>query len=1109
MVPSPHKASKQHKATTQWLNKPSVLEAPWEKVHLHVAWQTRNCERKKTESLTEVSSRSIGAIEHMLDQCNLGPVPTLLELWLSVDEWKSDWGPESVWLKKFDESLHKAWEKGLFASTMHSMQWGHQLDTYLQIFDLLEVVLSEAKFFEIKLDKYAPAVPYSQVSNARYYSGINQTVAPIAKCNSKPFTIMQEITPPLTISALGQDKEVGKSGTRGTGHVQCTLSEKMCAWVWHTFNLIGIVAHLKWIFLETLRTLAAASFLHSVHGALVGTATELAVWRVFLLAGTQDFLVHVQSFITVAFTVSVPEEVVIVVVVSSVIVSVSTVSTVWDDPPAAHKTNQKPVACMPTGTSCTWMNKKAKLSTSRVHHVIVSCKFSRGVAQTVNEILGPKRLETRATEAKECQRALFEALHKGHKNFFQPEMDNVYNVTSILDGSKSIDFSHGGGELRDLARDLFNDMKNIEDGGWQKHHMDYRTHCDHAQCRIDIFAREMPELVWAYLEWSVNSADSNEDQVQLYMLGIFCTEKCALQMHLVVNDLVLKALRHDTLDWRLRNSCPACMYTLKDEPDLKFKLLFAMDGNNSLKCISRAAIGSYKSTARGIGEQFVGNDHYLSWSFIDQFGVGGSDESLTGPMPLYLQADNNNPCTGRWKNMKEDVTSRMWAIFDEAGIFMAICRHGFSLVIVDIVQSGEQAKYPLAVVSKLLDMFGDNLAGSYDIGSRYVDGLGLEDLEGCECTFSKTNGLALAVHYARYIAHNDEYEVYQNLICSHTPATMILNNYKQAIHIVQEGKSTLLCLMDEIGITNASVFSVWLLEEKEYLAAHSHEPKEETLQMEYWKKLMNLDTSQEVGSQCGKHGSHYPRKHLNDLTWTMATPSSTSTLSFVQRDIAAMTRKETIHHHAMENFEKDLKMAQDLKIKLGITKHWVPEDEEWQTTGCLVTNHKYQCCLNQLESLIVTQIFELSKMNQAGTGYKLSAHACSPLHHQLTFEEVVEYMFLTDFDLLHHATCEDISQHPWASPATQVAMDQYFRVCCAEEEIKCLNVEVHCTTVVGKSTKMEPRDSAGEPAVKSLRECGRRTEESPVGRWGLSSTQEGLSCLAEGQRVKKRTENVP
>ncbi|KAI5989918.1 hypothetical protein EDD15DRAFT_2170976 [Pisolithus albus] len=865
------------------------------------------------------------------------------------------------------------------------------------------------------------------------------------------------------------------------------------------------------------------------------------------------------------------------------------------------------------------------------------------------------------------ERHALEALHDRDENFPQPETDDVYDVTSILDGSKSIDFSHGGGELRDLARDLFNDTKNIEDEGWQKRRMDYRTRRDRARRRTDAFAREMPELVRAYLEWSAKSAgkfcsetgrcrntrpstDSNDGQVQLYVLGIFCAEKhvlhiktedfsvssalvrqgvvpCAplrphtavmidalelyrvarnrsphlsiqafvktisdlqgvqyrpyltrlfsialdvyLQMRLVVNDLVLKVLRRDAPDWRLQNSCPACTYTLKDEPDLKFKLLFAMDGNDSLKRISRAAIGGYESTAKDIGERFVGDDRYLSRSFVDQFGAGGSDASLTEPT-----ADNDNPCAGRWKNMKEDVTSRMWGIFDEAGIFMAICRHGFSLVIADIVQSGEQAKYPLAVVSKLLDVFGDNLAGGYDIGckfgatlncsvvgpraqalnytslvpafhgyahrrlcqlrflARYVDGLGLEDLEGCERTFSKTNGLASAVRYASafhrcqaiagYVAHNDEYEVYQNL------TTMILNNYKQAIRIIQEGKNALPRLMDELGITDVSVFSSWLLEEKEYLTARSREPEEETLQMEYWQKLVNLDAS---------------RKHLSDLAWTMATPSSASTSSF-----QATTRKETMRRHAMENFEKDLKMAQELEIKLGITKRWVPEDEEWQTAGRLVANRKYQRCLDQLESLVVARIFELSKMNQAGTGYKLRKHiakalkarsaairtaldrfntaarACSPPRRQLTFEEVVEYTFLADFDLLRNSTREDISQRPWASPAARAAMDQYFKVCRAEEEIKRLNVEIRriitylrdedrymeaCiaqlqvshpalayqvqvhynvrarftnhhlrllteiahlrgftgTTVAGESTKTNPGDSAGEPAT--------------------------------------------
>ncbi|KAI5992434.1 hypothetical protein EDD15DRAFT_2168308, partial [Pisolithus albus] len=158
-----------------------------------------------------------------------------------------------------------------------------------------------------------------------------------------------------------------------------------------------------------------------------------------------------------------------------------------------------------------------------------------------------------------------------------------------------------------------------------------------------------------------------------------------LQMHLVVNDLVLKALRRDTPDWHLKNACPTCTYTLEDEQNLKFKLLFAMDGNDSLKRISRAAIGGYESTAKDVGERFIGDDRYLSRTFVDQFGMGCSDESLMEPT-----ADNDNPCAGRWKNMKEDVTSRMWGIFDEAGIFMAVCQHGFSLVVADIVRSGEQ-----------------------------------------------------------------------------------------------------------------------------------------------------------------------------------------------------------------------------------------------------------------------------------------------------------------------------------------------------------------------------------------------------------------------------------
>lgn len=57
--------------------------------------------------------------------------------------------------------------------------------------------------------------------------------------------------------------------------------------------------------------------------------------------------------------------------------------------------------------------------------------------------------------------------------------------------------------------------------------------------------------------------------------------------------------------------------------------------------------------------------------------------------------------------------------------------------------------------------------------ATYILGLGLEDLEGCERAFSKSNSLASCVRYASifhrkqaivtYFEHNDNFEVYQNL----------------------------------------------------------------------------------------------------------------------------------------------------------------------------------------------------------------------------------------------------------------------------------------------------------------------------------------------------------
>ncbi|KAG6898732.1 hypothetical protein C0993_004792 [Termitomyces sp. T159_Od127] len=237
--------------------------------------------------------------------------------------------------------------------------------------------------------------------------------------------------------------------------------------------------------------------------------------------------------------------------------------------------------------------------------------------------------------------------------------------------------------------------------------------------------------------------------------------------------------------------------------------------------------------------------------------------------------------------------------------------------------SGELAKYPLAVVNELLNVFGTHIGGGYDIGckfgtmiansplgpcacqleykslvgsfhrhahnrrcqlsflTKYVEGLGLEDLEGCERFFSKSNTLALSVQYASIFHRKQSIQEY-------------------AKHMdKQETYATLKKQMKDQGVMSFETFTQWLAEEKAYLEGLSWEPLEETLQMEYYQKLVNLEASQ---------------KALDDAQakWLVITPENHNS-----RDYTRST--ETKRHHVLENHKKDLKIVQDLETKLGVT----------------------------------------------------------------------------------------------------------------------------------------------------------------------------------------------
>ncbi|KAJ7883029.1 hypothetical protein B0H14DRAFT_2166997, partial [Mycena olivaceomarginata] len=59
--------------------------------------------------------------------------------------------------------------------------------------------------------------------------------------------------------------------------------------------------------------------------------------------------------------------------------------------------------------------------------------------------------------------------------------------------------------------------------------------------------------------------------------------------------------------------------------------------------------------------------------------------------------------------------------------------------------------------------------------------------------------------------------------------------------------------------------------------------------------------------------------------------------------------------------------------------------------------------------------------------YNVAAIALDPLVASLTWEQVFEYIFLADFDILHDTRAE-VQSRPWTRPAYRLAVDTYFKI---------------------------------------------------------------------------------
>ncbi|KAG1723087.1 hypothetical protein EDD22DRAFT_982950 [Suillus occidentalis] len=438
------------------------------------------------------------------------------------------------------------------------------------------------------------------------------------------------------------------------------------------------------------------------------------------------------------------------------------------------------------------------------------------------------------------------------------------------------------------------------------------------------------------------------------------------------------ALNHDTLNWRMLNSCPACFYKLEDEPALEFDWLVSIDGNNSLKCWNSSIYGSNPR----IDSRKACNDYWIDTCDVDRF----KDEVKTRERDTNddnwederIAAEGTTPafsCINQWRNAGPETRKKMFSVFDESGIFIAACRHRSVILACDMIQSGELAKYPLAIIDKLLTIYGKNGGCAYDIGSRkldfclmvgafhghahnhkcqldwhpmYIPRTWHTEGEGCEHIFSSSNELARSTRHTSPFHRRQTIKEHFSFWDTDKYAALsnfIWNHYREALNTIQTLTAELAVIKAELSLTDDDLVQ-FLKDEREYLDRLKLPPVRDQLCIPY------VEVLDELTQQC-----------LEEINNALA-----QARIHVDSSYAKLQHAEGLVAH--------------IETQLAVEQRWEIGGPEYQHFKEEASLGKYCTALDELECLIVMRLFELSKLSLSGTGYKLCQQLGKALQHR-------------------------------------------------------------------------------------------------------------------------------
>ncbi|KAH7917652.1 hypothetical protein BV22DRAFT_1108532 [Leucogyrophana mollusca] len=373
-------------------------------------------------------------------------------------------------------------------------------------------------------------------------------------------------------------------------------------------------------------------------------------------------------------------------------------------------------------------------------------------------------------------------------------------------------------------------------------------------------------------------------------------------------------------------------------------------------------------------------------------------------------------------------------VFEQTGIFVLACQHGFVECATEMKRSGELSKYGLACVNRLLDVCGKDQAVGHDIGCASRTTIGASSI-GAK---ARNLRFIVAVNTFHGWAHGRRF---------------LFNNYKQALTIISEFSTGLDNFKRDKNLTDED-FVRWKDEELQYLENSAKEPEYNTMAVKYVDELQKLRYAEAM------YGSVTTSPFL---TYTPAEFTSSGLNSSARQGSKAAEAERASAHRKLA---LQMNVVDDLERRHGITERWTSSHPEWVKAADYIKRRHFIRAVEELEGLVVQRMFEHSKVNLAGTGCKLRKHISKAIARRsasiqtalekynklapqqrpprpvLDYTQVISYTSLGEFDLLKHSR-SDILDKPWASSANCQAAAKYFKLVRAQEELVHLNVEIH------------------------------------------------------------------